>query len=320
MAKNDYFFDSKTLSYQTKYTTNKERRRAFFRYVAVLSAISLAMTLLIYAIIGSPKALLLQKENALIAQKYEKIQRNVDKIKRELAAIQQHDDEIFRPIFQIDPISNSVRSAGFGGAYRYNELKGFNHSSVLIETQKNVDELVKQVYIQNRSYNEVIEKAREQEDYLNCKPGIPPVSVEDHVWVSDYFGWRIDPFTHKPSRHYGIDICGPANAKIYATGDGVVTRARGSVFGYGRYIEIDHGFGYKSRYGHLKEYLVAEGDTIQRGQVIGIMGNTGRSTGRHLHYEVRVNNKPVNPVYFYDTKDITPDEFDKMIKHYASKN
>jgi murein DD-endopeptidase MepM/ murein hydrolase activator NlpD len=135
--------------------------------------------------------------------------------------------------------------------------------------------------------------------------------------VSDYFGWRIDPFTKKPTRHLGLDITGHSGTPIYATGHGIVTRAEVSIFGYGRYVEVDHGFGYKTRYAHLRKITVKEGQKVKRGEVVGLMGNTGRSTGTHLHYEVRVNNRPVNPLYFYNM-DLSPDEYHNMLEHYAS--
>ena len=200
-------------------------------------------------------------------------------------------------------------------AFVRKKLEGFNSSPLMIDITQNVEEIIKQVYIQSRSYDQVIEKALEKENFIECRPGIKPISDNDYIRISDYFGWRIDPFTKKATIHHGIDFAGERGGNVYATGKGIVIKAGYSLFGYGRIVEIDHGFGYKTRYAHLDKIFVKEGDKVWRGDKIGLLGNSGRSTGPHLHYEVRINNKPVNPEYFFNN-DISPEEYDKMITFY----
>ncbi|MFW5944690.1 MAG: M23 family metallopeptidase, partial [Bacteroidota bacterium] len=165
----------------------------------------------------------------------------------------------------------------------------------------------------SKSFDLVIEEARNKEKMLTRIPAIQPVSIKDYGRISDYFGKRRDPFTGKVRMHNGMDFTGPIGADIYATGKGVIEKAGYSAYGYGKEVVIDHGYGYKTIYAHLDEINVEKGDTVSRGKVIGTLGNTGRSTGPHLHYEIRKNNRAVNPFHYY-FDDITAEQYDKMIE------
>ena len=153
--------------------------------------------------------------------------------------------------------------------------------------------------------------AKQQESF-RCIPAIQPISVKDLLFISSYFGIRTDPFTFLARRHEGIDLVAEIGTKVYATGDGIVTLSKSSRKGYGNEVIIDHSFGYSTRYGHLNEIFVMEGQQVKRGQVIATVGNTGRSTGPHLHYEVRINNHPVNPMYYYN--NLTQEEFSQIVE------
>ncbi|MBN2520330.1 MAG: M23 family metallopeptidase [Bacteroidales bacterium] len=318
MAKVKFRFNPDTLTYEKVIYSGKQKLKLFLHYFLIIIGISLFINILIFLYGKTPEFFLLEKENLYLSSKLSHLSVNINEVKNQLVQIQQRDDNLYRPIFEIEPISSSIRKAGFGGVYRYKNLEGYNNSELLIDISQNVDELIKQIYIQSKSYDQVIEKALEKELFLKSRPSIKPLSDNDYIRISDYFGWRKDPFTGKPSKHYGIDFAGPKGGNIVTTGDGIVTKARYTLFGYGRVVEIDHGFGYKTKYAHLHKIYVKEGQKVSRGEAIGLLGNTGRSTGSHLHYEVMINNTPVNPIYFFND-DISPEEYNKMLQYY-SKN
>ena len=171
-----------------------------------------------------------------------------------------------------------------------------NDNRIFASLRLKLDNLKDQLSVQDESYNQILQVALEKNKKLAHFPGITPVITDKHIWISSYFGTRIDPFTKQPRSHIGIDFVGPVNSKIHATAAGTVTLVKHSRKGYGNEIVIDHLYGHETRYAHLNEIMVTEGQKIERGQLIGIMGNTGRSTGTHLHYEVRFNKQPINPI------------------------
>ena len=215
-------------------------------------------------------------------------------------------------IFEAEPIPPSVRSAGFGGVNRYIDLQGYESADLVIETAQRLDKISKKLYVQSKSYDEVINLAKNKEKMVACVPAIMPIANKDLRRTASGWGWRIHPIYKIRKFHYGMDFTAPTGTEIYASGDGVVEVVENSLRGYGKRIVIDHGFGYKSLYAHLNDFNVKRGQKIKRGEVIGFVGSTGTSTAPHLHYEVFKNNKKVNPVHYY-FNDLTPEEFDKMI-------
>ncbi len=216
-------------------------------------------------------------------------------------------DCYYREILELDSLSPEVRMAGFGGSFQ-NILYG---DDLILPIQNGVMTLQSQLNIQDKSFQEILNKALERDEMLDRVPAISPILLKYNTWISSYFGGRIDPFTHSLRIHRGIDLVGPKNTKIYATGDGTVTLAKYSRNGYGNEVVILHGFGYSTRYAHLNKILVKDGEKVKRGQLIGKMGNTGRSTGTHLHYEVHYMNVPINPIYYF-SEDLSPTEYEEM--------
>jgi murein DD-endopeptidase MepM/ murein hydrolase activator NlpD len=177
-----------------------------------------------------------------------------------------------------------------------------------------MDKITKKVYIQSKSFDEVAAYAREKEEMIFCIPSIQPINLSDSkVHFSGGYGWRSDPFYHVQKFHHGIDFGGPEGTSIYAAGSGRVEKAEFNWGGYGNMVLIDHGFGYHTRYAHLSAINVEKGETVTRGQIVGLMGNTGRSKGTHLHYEVLFKNKDVNPINFFNN-DVSEEEYNKIIK------
>ncbi len=268
-------------------------------------------------IIGSPKELSLSKKSDELTGLIEVINNQLDSVSAILSNEHFKNDNLYRIILEVDTIPKSIRDAGIGGSKKYNNLEDINRAGEIISVAQKIDKLYRQIEIQTESYDYLKDKADENIKKIACIPSIQPVSVKDLTFISSYFGVRVDPFSNYIRPHYGLDFVAPRGTKIYATGDGIVTFSEYSRKGYGNEIIIDHFFGYNTRYAHLDKILVKEGETVKRGQLIGLLGNTGRSTGPHLHYEIRYNNQPINPIYYF-ADEISEQEYERMIKQKKS--
>ncbi len=226
--------------------------------------------------------------------------------------IQQHDDNIYRLIFGIEPIPASVRQAGIGGANPYKDLEQYSNSELLIETSKKIDNLTRRMVVQSESYDNVMKLVQDKEKFLASIPAISPIADKNLKRFASGYGYRIHPIYRTLKMHNGIDLTAPTGTEVYATGGGKVVNSGYSSGGYGNKVIIDHGYGYKTLYAHLDKVFVKNGQHISRGELIGKVGSTGRSTAPHLHYEVRKNDKTENPVNYYYT-DLTPEEYEEMI-------
>ena len=320
MAKDKkYIFNPKTLSYEVK---RRSRRSRALRPVAMF-AVSLGMAVLYFWLytdvlgLELPKTVLLKKENAQWRSKVEVLNRQLDEYDESLASLQMRDDGIYRAIFGMHEIPSEVRNAGFGGVNRYSHYDAMDRSAPLRKTAMRLDVLTKKTYVQSRSFDEVAQLSRRAGDMASCIPAIPPLVPDTRIYrLSSTFGFRSDPFTGRSTRHSGVDFALKPGNPIYATGDGVVEKVKYEFFGYGNHVLIDHGFGYKTRYAHLKSISVVEGMKVKRGECIGESGNSGRSSGPHLHYEVIYKDKHVNPANYYDLT-ITPEEYSTMVHNTA---
>jgi murein DD-endopeptidase MepM/ murein hydrolase activator NlpD len=227
--------------------------------------------------------------------------------------MQERDDNIYRVIFEAEPIPSSVRKAGYGGVDRYDRLKGYQKSEVVINTTQKLDQLASQLYVQSKSFDEVFEMAKNKSEMLASIPAIQPIKNYDLRRISSYYGIRMDPFYKVNKFHSGIDFSALSGTEVFVTGNGKVVRLERSRWGYGNTITIDHGFGYQTKYAHLNEFKVRKGEKVTRGQLIGTVGNSGKSTAPHLHYEVIKNNRPVNPIHFF-FNDLTPEEYETILE------
>lgn len=264
-----------------------------------------------------PKTVLLKKENAQWRSRMEVLNRHLDVCDESLVALQMRDDAIYRSIFGMHEIPAEIRNAGFGGVNRYEHLECVGNNGQLRDLVMRLDILTKKSYVQSKSFDEVALLSKRAGDMASCIPAIPPVVPDKKIYrLSSSFGYRSDPFTGRSKRHTGVDFALKPGNPIYATGDGVVESVKFEFFGYGNSVVIDHGFGYKTRYAHLKSIGVAEGMKVKRGECIGISGNSGRSSGPHLHYEVVYKDRHVNPANYYDLT-ITPEEYSTMVQNTA---
>jgi murein DD-endopeptidase MepM/ murein hydrolase activator NlpD len=315
MAKKKYKFNPDTLSYERVGISNKEKLGKIITYFSSSLALSIIMAVIFLSYYETPRSRILKMENQKLLTQYELMTHDIEKIEKILAELQHRDDNIYRVIFEADPIPASVRKAGFGGVNKYSHLKGLNNSGLVIETARKLDILAKEAYIQSKSYDEVMQLALNKEKMLTSIPAIMPVSNKDLRRTASGWGYRFHPIYKVRKFHYGMDFTSPTGTPVYATGDGKVTEIKGSRrsrSGYGLVITIDHGFGYETLYAHLNAFNVKPGQQVKRGEIIGYVGNTGGSTAPHLHYEVHRNGNPVNPQYYY-FKDLTPEEYERMI-------
>ncbi len=253
----------------------------------------------------------LKQEKQQLLSQVNLMNRDIEKITKAMEDIQMRDDNIYRVIFEANPIPSSVRMAGFGGANRYSKLESMDNSDLLIAVSKKLDILSKQVYVQSKSYDEVVKMVLGKEKMLASIPSIQPVSNKNLKMTASGWGMRMHPIYRIPRFHYGMDFTAPTGTVVFATGNGIAKEV-GREGGYGNTILIDHGYGYESLYGHLSRTNVKVGQTIKRGDIIGYVGSTGASVGPHLHYEVMKNGQKVNPPNYY-FMDLNPAEYEKMI-------
>ncbi len=314
-----YVFNSKTLSYEVKRRSKKSR---FFRSL-MLFAVSLGMAVFyfwLYAYVldlEPPKTALLKKKNAEWCSRVEMLNRKLDESSEALTSLQMRDDDIYRSIFGMNEIPSEVRNAGFGGVNRYAHYDDVDPNGLLKKTAVRIDVLTKKTFVQSKSFDEVAQLSRRAGEMASCIPAIPPMNPDPKKYrFTSQFGYRRDPFTGRSKRHTGVDFAMKPGNPIYSTGDGVVESVKFELFGYGNQVVIDHGFGYKTRYAHLKSVGVAEGMKVKRGECIGLSGNSGRSSGPHLHYEVLYRGSHVNPANYFDLS-ITPDEYATMVQDIA---
>jgi murein DD-endopeptidase MepM/ murein hydrolase activator NlpD len=231
--------------------------------------------------------------------------------------LQKTDDNLYRTIFEAEPIPATLREGGVGGVNRYKSLEGYRNSNLVIETASRLDKIRKKVYLQSKSFDDLIGLARNKEDMLRSVPAIIPISGKDLTRVASGFGLRIHPIYKIIKFHNGMDFTAPSGTDVYASGNGIVEAVQSSQRGLGKNIVIDHGFGYSSTYAHLSNFNVRVGQKVQRGDVIGYVGNTGTSIANHLHYEIRLNGVNVDPVNYY-FEDLSPAEYERVIE-IASK-
>lgn len=319
MTKAKYYYDPKTLSYKKIKLSLKQK---FFRigfFIGISFLFGFLMLTLFLNFVDSPKEKQLKRELENMIVQYNILNEKMNQAASILEEIQERDDNIYRVIFEAEPISSNVREAGFGGVNRYEDLEGFNNSELIIKTAEMVDKISKQLYIQSISFDEVVELAKNKADMLESIPAIQPVSNTDLKRVASGYGYRIHPIYKTRKMHHGLDFSAPVGTPIYSTGKGKVVKVISKTRGYGKYVVIDHGYGYETLYAHMDGFNVYKGKNVKRGDVIGWVGNSGTSTSPHLHYEVLKNGSKINPINFF-YNDLSPEEYEKMIEISSQYN
>ncbi len=313
MAKIRYQFNTKSLKIEKVQVTMKERLKRLAGSMAFGLVFGMVVIVLAYNFISSPREKILLNELEQYKLQYKIMNDRLDKVQKVLADVQDRDDNIYRVIFESEPVPSEIRKAGFGGVDRYEQLERIPNSEIVVNTAKRLDQITSQLVVQSKSYDEVFKLAKNKEKLIASIPAIQPVDFHDLRRIGSLFGYRTDPFYKVIKFHEGMDFTAAIGTPIYATGDGVVSEAEYNSGGYGNKIMINHGYSYETVYAHLSKIKVKVGQRVKRGEIIGLMGNTGKSTAPHCHYEVHKAGVPMNPIYFF-FNDITPAEYQAMLE------
>lgn len=310
-----YRYNPDTDSYERIYPTLVSRFQSLGLYLVIGAAIGIALFVLVFYVFATPSETSLRKENARLRSQYNTLQRRLDASLKVMDGIRQRDDNYYRVLLQMDPMSNAERYSGIDNEERYRSLEHLPDAALLTELTRNLDLLDREMYVQSRSFDELKSAALKQRDRLRHTPAIMPVNVTDYNLVSG-FGYRTDPIYFTQEFHTGVDFAGSVGEPVMATADGIVKEA-GWKGGKGYSVVIDHGYNYITVYAHLSHITVTKGQQVSRGYKVGEMGSTGKSTNPHLHYEVRFKDEPQNPVNFY-FMDVTPEQYDAMMRRASN--
>ncbi len=321
MSKVKYYFDSDTLSYRPITITNKNRVSSFVLFLlsSFLFGLFTLLVLLNSDWLNTPSEIAQKRAIQNYELQFDILNKKLSQVEAVVTNMQERDNNLYRVYFEASPIPEAQRLAGFGGVNRYKDLEGYENSDLIINTSKRIDILTKQAVVQSRSLDEIEQLAQNKAALINAIPSIQPIKNENLTRMASGYGYRKDPFTKKRRFHWGMDFTAKKGVPIYATGNGIIKRADNRSSGYGKHIRLDHGFGYVSLYAHLSKYNVRRGQTVKRGDIIGYVGNTGRSVGPHLHYEIFKDNKRINPLNFY-YGNLSQKEFNALLTIAEQEN
>jgi hypothetical protein len=301
-----YCFNEHSLAFEEIQVSRKEKARNILFFTLLVLCMSGLGGYLFYHHVLAPEKIVLTKKISSLESDVVRLAASCDSLGLVLSGIYFPRDNYYRVILGIDTLPFSIRTAGSGGSLTTPALS--RESSLSNRVKQKINQLNTQAGIQLNSLEMLQEAAAQKEKKHHAIPAIQPIAQKNLILVSSFFGKRSDPFIHEEADHCGLDFVAPVGTEVYATGEGIVTLLSFSRTGYGNELVINHSFGYSTRYAHLKKFFVSEGDWVKRGQLIGLVGNSGRSTGPHLHYEVRYESKPVNPAFYY-SDDLTDNEF-----------
>lgn len=313
MSKQKYRFNPEKLSYEVVKESIGKRIFKWFLFAAPSIVMGLVLAFFFSTRLASPKEAQLKQELEAVNLRYSELNSDIKTVHEALDAIEKRDKDLYRVALYADEFPEEFRQMGIGGSSRYDYLSNYSSGELLKETSEKMDLLEQRILGQSLSLRELQKLAKDKEKLLSCVPAIQPVSNKELKSMVSGFGWRIDPIYKTSRMHTGVDFSADIGTDVYATGDAVVELLEDGSWGYGKSIVLNHGFGYKTRYAHLSAFKVRVGQKVKRGELIGLVGNTGKSTGAHLHYEVEMNGNKINPINFFHS-DLSPEEYEKMIE------
>jgi len=321
MARIKYYYDTETCKYERIKTSTGDIILNTLGILSLTVAMAVGLLILYSSYFESPKELILKNEVKELEFYYDNLSTEVEKLHNQLSNMEYRDDNIYRVVLGAEPIDKSIREAGIGGVDRYEDIKNRNviHESIIIKLSESVDNLRRKIYIESKSQDDVVALAESKEKLFAAIPAIQPVANKQLIALASGFGLRIHPIYKVKKMHTGIDFAAAIGTPIYATADGTIDNLNVSFSGYGKMLEIDHGFGYRTRYAHMHGFAVRQGQKVKRGDLIGYVGDTGLSTAPHLHYEVFVNGIHANPVHYF-FNDLNPAEYEKIIELASIEN
>jgi hypothetical protein len=306
-----YIYNPETDNFERVFPSFKSKLLGFLRLAGLSLLIGIGIYTIIFYALDAPTEKNLRKENATLKSQYNILNRRLDNSLKIMANIQNRDDNFYRVMMQMDPVGYGQRMAGLDNEKRYHELQNIPDAGLVKLLTQRLDLFERQLYAQSLSFDQLRATASKQKDKLAHIPSVIPINIKDFTMSSGY-GVRRDPIYGSSKFHAGLDFAAKTGTPVFATADGKVTEA-GRQSGYGNCIDISHGYNYLTRYAHLSEILVKPGQEVKRGEMIGKVGSTGKSTGPHLHYEVRFKDEPQNPVNYY-FMDLTPEEYAEMVQ------
>ena len=321
MPKIKYYYDTETCKYERVRTSRWDVFVNVLGFAVLVLVAGICLVIVFDTYFESPKAAKLKKENEELHFYYDMLSKEMSRANQMLNSLQERDNNVYRTIFEAEPIPASVRSAGVGGVDRYKEIleNGLESDELIANTFQRIDQLDRQLYIQTKSYDDLLGLAEDKSEMLAAIPAIQPVSNKELRRLASGFGMRVHPIYKVKMMHPGIDFSAPQGTPVYATGAGKVVEVKTSLSGYGKQVIIEHGFGYRTRYAHLQDFNVKQGQQVERGQHIGLVGNTGTSTAPHLHYEIYREGERVNPIYYF-YQDITAEEYEVLVQLASIEN
>jgi murein DD-endopeptidase MepM/ murein hydrolase activator NlpD len=313
MKKIKYYYNTHTLRYEKLVTPLRVKLLRFFGFLSAL-LVSSAMIIYVYdRFFPSPAEVLARKRFEMMQENYKILNKRLVVLEEQLAALEQRDNEVYRSIFEANPLPDSARVKAIEKKQEIEKVRVIEDDELANSIAGTLHIISARVAYQFRSYNEIAGLIRNKDKKLACIPAIQPVSNKKLTRIASGYGMRIDPVYGSPRMHKGLDFTAPEGTPIYATGNGQVTQAGNAGDGYGNHVIVNHGYGYKSLYAHMVRVKVRRGQSVKRGQVIGWVGSTGKSTGPHCHYEVIINGNQINPVYFF-YNDLDAEQYDRLLK------
>lgn len=313
MKKIKYYYNTQSLRYEKLVIPLRVKLLRFFVFVGATLFMAFVIILLAFRFIPSPQLKLAQMKYDKMVQNYETLSNQTQKLQDEMASLEKRDNEVYRSIFEANPLPDSARVKLTEKKVELQKIAAINDEALGNELAKTLNNINARIKYQFASYNDIEKLIENQTEKLASIPAIQPVSNRDLNRIASGFGFRIDPVYGTPKMHKGLDFAAPQGTPIYATGDGRVKMAGFDESGYGNHVIINNGYGYETLFGHMVRIKVRSGENVKRGEIIGWVGNTGKSTGPHCHYEVHVNGREVNPVYFF-YNDLSPEQFDRILK------
>jgi len=319
MKKIKYYYNTHTLRYEKLITPLRVRLLRLFSFLAVALVTSVIISYFAFQFVGSPTEKILHSENERLKYRYQDLDKEVEEIQQQMKELEARDNTVYRSIFEADPIPDSARSQAIERQKEVAKVEGMRDNELIRSIQASLNQLSNRINAQKKSYKELAVLVKNKELILAATPAIQPVSNQDLNRIASGFGTRIDPIYKTPKMHAGLDFSAPQGTPIYATADGRIATAGHSDGGYGNHVIINHGYGYETLYGHMVRIKSRSGQKIKRGEIIGYVGSTGKSTGPHLHYEVRKGGRKLDPVYFF-YNDLSPQQFNELLKRAKASN
>jgi murein DD-endopeptidase MepM/ murein hydrolase activator NlpD len=319
MKKIKYYYNTNTLRYEKLEVPLRVKLLRVFGFIAAAFVTAFLISYFAFQFIGSPNEKLLRAQNERLQDRYEDLSDKVKEMEGQMKELEKRDNNVYRSIFEASPIPDSARAREIENRIELATVEGMGNNELFSSLVNTMNNLSSRIKIQSGSYNQVDGLIKNKENLLAHTPAIQPVSNKELTRIASGFGYRIDPIYKTTKMHAGIDFTAPSGTPIYATADGTVKLAGNTANGYGNHVVINHGYGYETLYGHMVRVKARPGQQVKRGEVIGWVGSTGKSTGPHCHYEVHKGGNRIDPVYFF-YNDLSPDQFDRLLKQAAASN